>query len=472
MRELGYTVERIARAVRGTVASAPPIGADAPVTGLSTDTRTVKAGELFIALRGDRFDGHAFLGAAVGAGAAVLVVEHASAAEALLAASGRVTVIAVDDTLYALGELARDHRATFGGTVVGITGSAGKTTTKELLAAVLERLGTVKKTHGNWNNRIGLPKTVLELRPSHRFAVIEMGTNEPGEIERLAEIAGPQIGLVTNVGRAHLEKLGSLDGVAHEKGALFRALPSDGTAIVNVDDALVERAAVQSRAATIRFGTREGADVRVLGTAPEDGGRFGARFLVRGQPVSASIGMLGRHNALNAAAAIACGLAVGVEPSQAAEAMAAVEVGAHRMAYVDAGGVNVIDDCYNANPTSMAMALLTLLEQAGPRRKVAVLGDMLELGDEAEAAHRDLGVRAGSAGLSRIFVAGRFAALVRDGAVSAGLSARAVVTAEDAAQLVEPVLADINPGDWVLVKGSRGGRLERVVDAIARTGRA
>ncbi|GMV41820.1 MAG: UDP-N-acetylmuramoyl-tripeptide--D-alanyl-D-alanine ligase [Myxococcales bacterium] len=463
-----WTTEWLARAAGGRIVGGS-LPLDAPLVGISTDTRTLVAGEAFVALRGQKFDAHDHVEAAVVAGAAALVVEDGKA-DAVRAVAGAAAVIAVPDTLFALGEIARVHRSTWRGTLYAVTGSAGKTTTKEMMAAALSKAGTVHKTAGNWNNRVGLPKTLLGLRDEHQIAVIEMGTSEPGEIARLAAIAAPKIGVITNIGSAHLEKLGSLDGVAKEKGALFAALPHDGVAVVNVDDARVVDAASRSGAAHVTFGTSEEAQVRVLTAGRSDDGRIVVMFDVQGHTVSGPLAMLGHHNAVDAAAAIACAVLAGVTPEAALAAVSEVVVGSHRLSYVDAGGINVLDDSYNANPVSMEAGLATLTEYAGPARKLAVLGEMMELGTEAAAAHRELGAKAARIGLARLWAVGAYAEAVREGAVGAGLAPEAVITAPDAADISGEVLGEADLGDWVLVKGSRGGRLERVVEELTRGG--
>ena len=461
-----WTIEWLARAASGRIVAATS-ASDAPVTRISTDSRTIEPGEAFIALRGANFDGHDHIADAVARGAVAVIADEALM-DAVRAVAGSATVIVVPDTLFALGEVARSHRAMWKGTLYAVTGSAGKTTTKEMLAAALALAGTVHKTGGNWNNRVGLPKTLLGLRDEHQIAVIEMGTSEPGEIARLAEIAAPKIGVITNIGTAHLDKLGSLDGVAKEKGALFAALPHDGVAVVNVDDPRVVDMATRSGAAHVTYGTGEEAQVRVLTTGRNDDGRVAVMFDVQGHTISGALAMLGRHNALDAAAAIACAMLAGVAPEAALAAVGEVVVGAHRLTYVDAGGVNLLDDCYNANPISMEAGLATLVEYAGPARRMAVLGEMLDLGSEAEAAHHELGTKAARAGLSRLWVAGAHAEIVRDAAVGAGMDPNVIATAVDAGDLLEEVTRDVDLGDWVLVKGSRGGRLERVVEALTK----
>ena len=465
-----WTTEWLARAASGRIVAAT-LPLDAPLVGISTDTRTLAPGEAFVALRGHNFDAHDHIAAAVAAGAVALVVDEARMDD-VCAVAGTATVITVPDTLFALGEIARAHRATWKGTLYAVTGSAGKTTTKEMMAAALSLAGTVHKTSGNWNNRVGLPKTVLGLRDEHQIAVIEMGTNEPGEISRLCEIAAPKIGVITNIGEAHLEKLGSLDGVAKEKGALFAALPHDGVAVVNVDDPRVVEAATLSGAAHVTYGTGEEAQVRVLTSGRSDDGEIVVMFDVQGHTISGPLAMLGHHNAVDAAAAIACAVMAGVAPEAALAAVGEVVVGSHRLSYLDADGVNVLDDSYNANPVSMEAGLATLVEYAGRSRKVAVLGEMMELGTEAEAAHRELGMKAARVGLERLWAVGAWAHSVREGATAGGMASDAIVTAADAGEICAEVAAEVDLGDWVLVKGSRGGRLERVVEALTKGGGA
>jgi UDP-N-acetylmuramoyl-tripeptide--D-alanyl-D-alanine ligase len=430
--------------------------------GAAADSRAVAAEQLFFALPGERVDGFDFAAQAVASGAAGVVV---AAARGLPAGCAGATVIAVDDPRRALGDLARAARAEFRGRVVAVTGSNGKTTTKELCAAALRPLGDVLRTPGNFNTDVGLPLTILSATGAEAAWVLEMAMRAPGEIAYLTEIARPEIGIITNVAAAHLETLGSIEGVARAKGELFAGLGPTATAVLPVDDPLIAaQAAPVAPERRLTFGDRS-SDVRLLDFVPAGAGGAVVRYAVRGTPVVARLPLGGAHNARNGAAALAAAFAAGVAPVDAARGLESVVLPPHRSAPVAAGGRTILDDCYNANPASMRAALAALSAAAGSGRRFAILGDMLELGPGAEAEHRALGGAAGGA-LSGLAAVGALAPLVVEAARAAGLSPeRAVVAAtpEEAAAALGPWTA---PGDWILIKASRGLRLERAVEAL------
>ena len=416
------------------------------------------------ALEGDRFDGHDFVEDAVAAGAHCLIVKSGRE-EALQAVDGEhIAVIEVDDTLQALGALAGEELRRWGGKVVGLTGSAGKTTTKDLITAALAPAGRVLSTPGNWNNRIGLPLTVFAL-DNQDFAVLEMGTNEPGEIAALAHIAKPDVGLITNVAPAHLEGFGSVEGVQEEKGALFRQLGSGDTAVVNLDDPRVVEAATQCKARKISYGTHENADVHLVEVRSSRIGLLDITLHVQGEPYQVSIEGLGSYMGGNVAAALATAVAMGVAPKDALAGMTAFKAPSHRMVHHSFGGIHVIDDCYNANPKSGEVAIKTLESIGDGGRRAAVLGDMLELGPDAVTHHEVLGRQAGAAGFACVFAVGEFAPAIAKGvrAVTPDMEIQVLPDADAAAAAVT---AWATSGDWILVKGSRGVALEQVVEAF------
>ena len=429
------------------------------LSGVSTDSRDLRPGALFVALRGEHFDGHAFLEVAARGGAGAALVERGST-RAPEAAS--LPVIEVEDTLRALGALALGHRRRFAPRVVAVTGSVGKTTTKELIAAALSPLGPGLKTEGNLNNEIGLPLTLLRLDASHRTATFELGMNHLGEIARLAALAMPSIGLVTNVRGVHLETLGTIDRVADAKGELFQGLPPDGIAIAGAEEPLALGRAIASGRRVVTFG-RGRADVRLLELLSSD--LFGLSFRadVAGREVVARMAFLGEHNALNGCAALACALAAGVDPEAAAAALASARPAPHRLAVVPLpGDLVLLDDCYNANPHSVAAALETLRAVGAGRRIGAVLGDMLELGPEERELHRRTG--AGTAGLAFLLAFGPRSAALAEGARAAGVPA--VTHAASLEEGVEWLRHELRPGDLFLLKGSRGMRMERFAEAL------
>lgn len=432
-------------------------------TGVSIDTRTLRPGELFVAIRGPNRDAHAFLEEAVARGAAGLVVER-----------GRgelptgVPVVAVEDTTRALGALAAGHRARFRGVVVGITGSNGKTTTKEMCAAILGARAACLKTEGNLNNLYGLPLTLLRLEERHRTAVVELGMNQPGEIAALAAIARPTVGVVTNVGTAHIEHLGSQEAIAREKGSLLEALPADGVAVLNADDprVLAQRARTAARALT--FGTGPDADVRAHKVVSLGERGFSFELVTPSGACPVQVAGLGAVTVSNALAAAAAALAAGASLKEIAEGLAHFRPVGGRMERVALPrNVIVINDTYNANPQSMASALRSLAELKGQSRGIAVLGDMAELGEEAARAHRATGRLVAELGLDFLFAVGELAGEVARGALESGMRPDRVHAGRDVAETAARVLEILRGNDWVLVKGSRTMRMERIVSAIA-----
>ncbi len=428
-------------------------------SGVATDSREPMPGALFVALRGGRFDGHAFLAAAAASGAtAALVARGAPLPED---ARG-LPRIEVDDTLAALGALGRGHRRRSSAPVAAVTGSLGKTSVKELFAAALRPLGEVLRTDRNLNNEIGVPLTLLRLSPAHRAAVIEMGMNHAGEITRLAAIAEPRIGLVTNVHGVHLESLGTIEHVAEAKGELFRALPEDGIAVANADDARVMEQARRTGRRLLTFGSGP-ADVRLAGILAHDLHGVAFRVEAEGRTLEARVGLLGEHNAFNGCAALAGALAAGVPIEAAAAALAGARPAPHRLVTVELpSGAVLLDDCYNASPQSVLAALRTLRGVGAGHRLCAVLGDMLELGPDEVSLHRSVGTAAG--GLAWLYAFGPRSRALAEGAREAGVSDVGHGTELEAG--LDWVRSRLRPGDLILLKGSRGMRLERFGEAL------
>jgi UDP-N-acetylmuramoyl-tripeptide--D-alanyl-D-alanine ligase len=456
------SVEDIVRGTQGALV-AGDLGV--PVTGVSIDSRRLTIGEAFFAIRAAR-DGHDFLRDAAARGASCLVVHNLPDDM-----PPSVPTVLVDDTTRALGRLAAYHRARFDVPVAAVTGSNGKTTTKEMMAGVLSALGPVLKPEGSFNNQWGLPLTLLRLSPEHRAMALELGANTPGEIESLAAICRPTVGVVTVVQGAHTEFFGSLDGVAHEKSALVRAIPPDGAVVLNADDPRVLAMHTQSRARVLYFSTRPGADV--VAASPAVDGSDGLRFTLGiGQarrPLQ--LAFAGRHNVTNALAAAGVGRALGLSIEQIALGLESARPVKGRCVWRPAGRIRILDDTYNANPGSVGASLETLAATSEGRRRVVVFGDMLELGDSSESAHREMGRAVAASGAAEFVGLGRWAQVAVEAARAAGLAeSHHVTTFEDAVALMLKRLA---PGDAVLVKGSRGMRMERVVDAlVARFGGA
>jgi UDP-N-acetylmuramoyl-tripeptide--D-alanyl-D-alanine ligase len=441
----------------------------AHVEGVGVDTRKFARGALFVAIKGERFDGHDFLAAAAQAGAAAAVVQ---ADRAAAIASPPLPLLAVPDTLPALGSLARFHRLRFDLPVVGVTGTNGKTTTREMIAAILSRRGATLRNDGNLNNEIGVPLTLFGLDASHQAAVIEMGMNHAGEIARLADVARPQIGVVTNAGAGHLEGLGSVDGVADAKAELYQGLPPTGVAIVNADDPRMLRRAQASgrRMLTFAVGRRRRGDVVVLDILEH--GPAGIRFLlgIGNRELEAELALVGAHNAANAAAAAAAAISLGCTDREILAGLREVQPVGRRLRVARLqSGLQLIDDCYNANPLSMGAALQTLHDLAGDdetARPVAVLGDMLELGDHEAEAHRTVGEEAARAGVALLAAFGPRSRALADAAAAAGLPADRIFHTEEIDALVAWAREHVTASDLLLVKASRGMKLERLVEAL------
>jgi UDP-N-acetylmuramoyl-tripeptide--D-alanyl-D-alanine ligase len=439
--------------------------ADHVFRGAGIDTRTIAKDELFVAIRGERHDAHAFLDRAVEAGATGLLVDEAFVASGVPAPD--VVIVAVADTTRALGALAAGHRSGFAGPVVAITGSNGKTTTKEMCHAILSVRGPTLKNPGNLNNEFGLPLTLLSREPEHVAAVVELGMNHRGEIARLTAIARPDVGIVTNVGTAHIEFLGSRENIALEKGDLVAGLDPAGVAVLNADDPLVESQAERVRARIVRFGLAPHADVRARDVRFEPEGRFAFTLCSNAGEVPVRIAGLAETTVVNALAAAAGALAAGATPEQIAEGLAHFEGVPGRMrCRLHATGARIIDDTYNANPQSVRSALESLARLEDGGRTIAVIGDMGELGETADEAHREVGRLAARLGIDHLLAIGERAALVIEGAREGGMGpSRAQVSAshEEAGAALRTALG---PRDWVLVKGSRAMRMERVVETL------
>lgn len=447
---MNWLLSQVAQAVEGRL-----VGPDLVVTGVSTDTRGIGPGQLFIALRGERFDAHDFLAPAVASGAAALMV----ADESKLPAG--VSAVVVDDTRLALGRLAAAWRRSFELPVIAVTGSNGKTTTKEMIAAILKaRFGDeVLATRGNFNNDIGLPLTLLGLHAAHRAAVIEMGMNHPGEIEYLAPIGAPTVALVTNAQRAHLEGMGDLDEVAREKGSIFGGLGADGIAVINADDSYAETWRAMAAPHTVRtFGVDQVADVH--GKVLQHGLETALELSAPEGTASIRLRIPGRHNARNAVAAAAACLAAGLP-------MSAVIAGLESFAGVKGRlqrrtgnkGAEILDDTYNANPDSVRAGIDVLAATIG--RKLLVLGDMGEIGEASGQYHDEIGGYAKSQGIDRLFALGDAA---QQAVRNFGDGAKHYCNVE---KLIAAVDKELGPDTTVLVKGSRFMKMERVADALA-----
>jgi UDP-N-acetylmuramoyl-tripeptide--D-alanyl-D-alanine ligase len=431
------------------------------VEGVSSDTRTLRRGELFVAIRGETFDGHDFAAEAAAKGAAALLVSRALPGAA-------VPAIVVDDTVAALGRLAREERARFAGPVVAITGSNGKTTTKEMCADVLAAAGLrVRRSPGSLNNSIGLPLSILALEPEDDALVVELGMNHPGEIDALAAIAAPDVGAITLIAATHLGPMGSIEAIARAKGELFDRIRPGGTAVVNADDARVVEQSARFGGRKLRFGYAPDSDLRA---SEVRAGRDGTRFTLTlpAGSVAVRLAAPGRHLVQNALCAAACAVAsgrLGARPLAAiAAGLAAFRGAKQRLALRDAPrGIALLDDTYNSSPASAAAALRTLRDVAGGRA-LAALGDMLELGDAGPALHAEIGRTAAAAQVDVLVCVGELSAHTAAAARAAGV--RDVHEAPDAETAGALLRKLARSGDTILVKGSRGMRMERALGPL------
>lgn len=470
----GVTLRDVSRAMNATGQDVP----DIPLTGVSIDSRTVEEGQLFFAIRGERFDGHEFVGSALGRGAAAAVVSDRGAAAVAgdsTAARGGAPVLRVGNTVRALQDLASWYRGRFDLRVVGVTGTNGKTTTKDMAAAVLSTTLMTAKTEGNLNNHIGVPLTLLKLEREHEVAVVEMGMSNPGEIQRLAAIARPEIGVITNIAEGHLQSMETIDAVADAKGELLEALPEEGTAILNADDWRVMAQAARTSASVKTFGFGEEADVRALTVGPGEIGervtgratRWNVTFELEGDGV-VELPLPGRHNVANALAALAVGDVLGVEREDALRGLRAFEPSPMRMLVSRVGAWTVLNDAYNSNPGSLAAALDALMALAAGRPSVAILGDMLELGPRSKNAHREAGSGAAEKGVDYLLLFGSEVESLRAGALEGGMPLERVMVFDDKTVLVR-ALGELPIREVVmLVKGSRGMRMEEVVELLVK----
>jgi len=458
-----FTANEIAEATSGTL-----IGENVDVEGVVTDSRAIQQGMAFVALKGESFDGHTFVPKAGAAGAVLAVVQRGEESK-----GEGLPLVVVDDTLLAWGKIARAHlrrwrKRKVSARVLALTGSAGKTTTKELAAALLACVGNTHRTAGNLNNRIGLPAVALEITSDHPFAVLEMGMSVPGEIAALCEIAEPDVALITNIGVAHAEGVGGKAGVAREKGAIFECLREGGLAIVNADDEEVMKQLSRTNALPIYFGRAANADYRLVDRISR--GALGSTLVLKTPAAknewSLPFPLSGEANAIDFVAALAAAEALSnhrFSATEATNALQKVQIDGRSAVLKLAGGLIVIDDTYNANPQSMRAAFSILQEVAGNARKVAILGEMRELGPLGVAEHEALGEALADAHVDLAIGCGGLMDHTLKVAASKGVKVIATASNVEAAEMAA---REVAAGDCVLVKGSRGVRTEVVVERL------
>ena len=431
------------------------VGADTNISAITTDSRQAKEGALFVTLKGERFDAHQFVGQVAEAGAAAALVAEQQDAP--------IAQLLVDDRLKALGDLGRFNREKFSGKVVAVTGSAGKTTVKEMLAAMLSGRAPTLATKGNLNNEIGAPLTLLELSPEHQFAVIELGASGVGEIARTVAMTQPDVAILNNAMEAHVEGFGSLANIVQAKSEIYEGLPPDGVGVVNLDDPAshvwtTKLAKLQRKVVT--FGTHAAADVRAEALFQREDGCFNFRLRVRGESYPAFLNVMGRHMVLNAIAAIAAWVALGLPVERAVRALSEYRGFKGRMqSHQLTPKLQLIDDSYNANPGSMRAAVDVLGSLAGPH--TLVLGAMAELGESERQLHRELGEYIAKAGIQTLIATGDLMRETVEAAAPAGVEAHFCAGHEE----VMTVLSSISEG-VILVKGSRSAGMDRVVTAL------
>jgi UDP-N-acetylmuramoyl-tripeptide--D-alanyl-D-alanine ligase len=447
--------------IAGFISATGDFVQDESVNGYSIDSRTVGAGQLFFAVKGERLDGHDFVEQALENGAASAVVRKDQLGRYSGKAKTKTKLLAVDDTLLALQALATAVRKMWGKPLIAVTGSAGKTTTKEAIAHVLSSRFRVMKSEGNFNNHFGLPLMLLKLEPEHDLAVIEMGMSHAGEIRALAKIAQPDIGVVTNVAAVHLEFFDSLAGIARAKYELVESLPGSGTAVLNADDEYVSQFGRDFKGKVLLYGTRENARVRAEKIKLK--GAEGTEFdvAIGNAREQATLPLVGEHNILNALAAVAVGLEVGLDLSQAVAALATLAPAEKRGQVLHMGNITVINDCYNSNPKALE-AMVDALASMPAKRRVVVAGEMLELGPAGEDMHRSAGRHIAEKKIDLLVGVRGLAESMVEAARQAGVRAEFLTSSEEAGEWLARQAQD---GDVVLLKASRGVKLEKALES-------
>jgi UDP-N-acetylmuramoyl-tripeptide--D-alanyl-D-alanine ligase len=437
--------------------------------GISIDSRSITPQDLFVAIRGERHDAHDFVESVVLNGVKGLIIQQGSEGRFPLSqwSSSGLVCIKVEDTTQALGGIGAFHRNRSDISMVTITGSNGKTTTRAMTTAVVSQRFQTHATQGNLNNEIGLPLTLLGLTPRHQVAVVEIGMNHPGEIARLADICIPDVGVITNVAPAHLEGLGSIEAVKEAKGELLDKIHPQGTAILNADDPKVMELAQKVTNRLILFGSKPNAAIRSYGLEEKEG-LIQFELVLPGERISVTLPTPGRFMVDNALAAAAVGYQLGLsaqEIKQGLETFTPVH-GRLNLLTIEPS-IHIIDDTYNANPGSMKAAIQTWRTLKKHHRGILILGDMLELGQQSETLHYELGTLAAQAGPSRLYVTGNFAAAVAEGALAAGMDSEMIFNGIYT-DIIEDLMRQIRPQDWLLVKGSRGMAMERIINGLIK----
>jgi UDP-N-acetylmuramoyl-tripeptide--D-alanyl-D-alanine ligase len=459
---MNYSGKQILKAVSGNWVSGDE---NQTFSGLSIDSRTVKAGQLFVCIKGDQYDGHDFISNIVQKNVAGIIL---SDKEKIPSSDSLSFFIKVKDTLKALQDLAAFHRSQFDISILAITGTNGKSTTKEMTSAVAESQFKVLKTEGNKNNHIGLPLTLLNLNADHEVAVLEMGMSTKGEIRRLAEIAKPQIGIITNISEGHLESLPTIRDVQEAKGELFESLQEESSAIINADDPLVLELSRSLRSNIVTYGIKNSADIQASNVKQRgnEGFDFTLNFFNEKTPVF--LPFLGSCNISNALAAIAAGHVLGLSSQSILTGLQNCKLMPQRMQTEKRGGITIINDAYNANPKSMEEALNTLSKYQTNGKKFFVMGDMLELGNLSEQAHKQFGKLFSSSSIDLLITVGSLSQLAAQTARDSGLDENRVVSFENKEEISQFLSKTLQANDCMLVKGSRSMGMEQIIDSLSK----
>ncbi len=429
--------------------------------GVSIDSRTISANELFIAIKGNVHDGHSFASNVISSGVRGLIISDDAGTDWQ---DKGIVCVKVNDTTKALGDLASFNRRRTDISVVAITGSNGKTTTREMTASVVSTRYKTLSSKGNFNNEIGLPLTLLDLENTHRWAVLELGMNRPGEIDRLGEICIPDIGVITNIGFAHLEGLGSIEGVMNAKGELLKRIKPEGTAVFNADDSRVLYLSTKTSRKVLYFGLSEDARIKALDVNETTTG-ISFTLVLPEERIPIVLRVHGGFMVSNALAAASVGYIIGLSSEEIKTGLESFQPVKGRINIFDVRGVHIIDDTYNANPDSMEAAIRILSSLKGNSRGILVAGDMLELGEHAESMHKKIGALSARSNIARLYVTGEFAEAVANGAGKEDKNSMDIfIGARE--EILEDLKKSLLPGDWVLVKGSRAMGMEKIIEGL------
>lgn len=446
----------IVQAIRGQIING---NGESRFLGVSTDSRHISPGNLFFALKGEHFNGHDFVLDALAGGAAGVVVSHDFFPRVT---NADVALIAVDDTLKALGDLAAYYRQKLPAHIIAVTGSNGKSTTKDMIHHLLSQCARATTSLKSFNNCIGVPLTIFELNRQTDFGVIELGTNAPGEIRRLSEIAKPRTGVFTNISEAHLEGLGSIEGVAKEKGEMIDCIDEDGTIVINADNEWCNKIASNFSGRIIRFGVNNEAEIKGSNIGRTD---LGLAFTVN-DSFRVDVPFYGMHNVYNCLAALAVCHTVGFDIEKLSKALLSFRLPAMRMDRQNIGDITIINDAYNANPQSMIAALNEYGKMKVHGRKIFICGDMLELGSHAERLHKEIGIRVAHSGIGLLLAVGKLSRYIAESASAHGMAKENIICYDNLNDILASVVYYLKEGDTILLKGSRSMRLEGIIERV------